>query len=140
MFSMNAQSGRKGNGKSMADPSTQQAMWEWMDWIWGFAMGAVGAVAGMVAWVNPRFKDMDEQIDALNARMNEKADILHGRITTVEKLVVQLEGNHESTMLLYNAVSDGIKDLNKKTDDQTKILHEVVGGLNAIQNQRRENK
>jgi hypothetical protein len=111
-----------------------------MDWIWGFAMGVCGAVAAMVGWINPKFKKLEEKIE-LNVKsieddIAETSDTLHARISTVDKLVVSLEGSHKATMMMHHSLSDSLKDLNKKTDDQTKILHEVVGELKAIKRNR----
>ncbi len=126
----------------MADPTSEpHAIWAWMDWVWGFGMGIVATVAGMMTWANMKISKVDLKADAIeeavHSRINEKADILHGRITAVERLVVELEGGHKATMMLYQTVAEGIKALNQKTDDQTKILHEVVGELKSIQ--RRSN-
>ncbi len=99
-------------------------------------MGIVATATGMVAWVNPKFREQDKKIEAVNDRINGKADILHGRITAVERLLVELEANHKTTVLLYKTTAEGLKDLNQKTDDQTKILHEVVGELKSIQRKR----
>lgn len=103
----------------MADPTTEpHTLWAWMDWLWGFALGVVGAVTALLGWVNPRFKSIEDQARAMSDQL------------------LKLEGENHATRILYQNLSGGIVDLNRKTDEQTKLLHEVVGELKAIQKER----
>lgn len=110
----------------MADPSSPTAIWEWMDWLWGFALGAITAIGGMVGWINPRLKSIDQ-------RILEESQTVNARIVSVEKLVLELEGEHNMTTALYQSIVESMRNLDKKTEEQTKLLYDLVGQLRMLQ-------
>lgn len=128
----------------MADPTSPPAIWQWLDSIWGFGAGVLAGVLGVMGWVSPKLKEMRMLISTVEASTNAKiahvddhaheendalAGQLHGRITTIEKLITALQENHGETMRMYQRVEDQLKDLNRVTYQQNKILYQMQGAL-----------
>jgi hypothetical protein len=115
----------------VADPAP--AIWEWLDSLWGFGAGVITAVLAMIGWVNPRFKEI-KQTASNNAELaHRENDALaiefHGRVTSIEKLLIALQENNREYMRLYTSVKDELKSLSAVTNEQTKILYQMRGAL-----------
>ena len=102
----------------MADPTAPHTIWEWMDWVWGFAMGIVGAVLTMLGWVNNRFNGQDAKLAAMNTKM------------------VELDSQVKANLGANQAVDRRLEILDQKTDEQTKILHQLVGQVQSMRGER----
>jgi hypothetical protein len=117
----------------MADPNAPE-IWSWLDSLWGFGVGIVAAVLGMLGWVNPKLRIHKQLIEDNAKTAHHENDALagevHGRITSIEKLIVALQENNREYMRLYTGVKDELKSLSVTTAEQTKILYQMRGALN----------
>lgn len=120
----------------MADPHSPSDALEWMNRVWGFITGVVMAVVGMTAWIVPKFKSVNETIEEIEQTSHRENDQLagelHQRINGMEKLLVMLETQHKAHIQLYRGLQDSLKSLSEKTDEQTKVLNQMVGELKAM--------
>jgi hypothetical protein len=127
-------------GRDVADPTPE--VWNWLDSIWGYGAGVVSGVLAMVCWVSPKFKAVNTRIDTVEKQANDKLETLskhaheenddlawelHGRITTMEKLVVVLQENHGEYMRVYQRVEAELKTMSTMMNEQNKILYELRG-------------
>lgn len=119
----------------MADPTPLSEALEWMNRVWGFIVGVVMTILGMTSWLVPKFKSVNARIDSVedeaHCQNDELAAEMHNRVTNTEKLIVELGAIQKAHIDTYKGLRDDLQALASKTDEQTKVLNQVVGELKA---------
>jgi hypothetical protein len=117
----------------VADPTSPPEVWQWLDSVWGFGAGIVSAVVGMALWILPRIRRVENAVKDVKDVAHEENDHLaiefHGRVTSIEKLLIALQENNLEHMRLYSSVKDELKALASVTNEQTKILYQMRGAM-----------
>lgn len=62
--------------------------WEWMDSIFGMIVGTIATILGMLGWINPKFAQVNRDLD-------EKISDVHARITINDQHIATLKAHHE---------------------------------------------
>lgn len=105
----------------------EQPKWEWMDTIFGAVLGVFSAVATMTGWTGRRFKEVDERHGQLQKDLDHKLAVLHGRVTPLMSDVAELRAHHEAKMQRLTTIEGSIQAIDRKQDEQTRILYRLVG-------------
>lgn len=117
----------------MPDHGAPPAVWDWLDSIWGFGAGIVLSVLTMIGWIAPKIKALGRQMahnaDVAHRENDHLAGELHGRISSVEKLIVILQENNNEAVRTYKRVESELRSLTTVTNQQTKLLYEMRGSL-----------
>lgn len=130
----------------MVDPLPPHTVWDWLDSLWGFALGVILAVLGMLGWVNRKFKTFNEEtrerLDTLTSKveiehkelrrdMATEVSSLYKRIADMDRLVVDLTATQREAMRTYQRLERYMQTLASEASDQTRMLGELKGRLDA---------
>lgn len=105
----------------------EQPKWEWVDTIFGTILGVLGAVATMTGWTGSKFTKEEEAREKLRKDMDEKIASLHERVTPLASEVAELRAHHEAKMQRLVTIEASIREIDKKQDQQMRILYRLDG-------------
>lgn len=97
---------------------TPEPRWEWIDMIVGLVMGAISGLLGVLGWTNRQHNILHERIN----ETNKAAGLQASQIAT-------LKAHHEANANFQERVDESLKELNRKNEDQLKILLRLDGRM-----------
>jgi hypothetical protein len=107
--------------------AVEQPKWEWMDTIFGGILGVFSAVATMTGWTGRKFKAVETAHADLRRDFDEKINGVHARVTPLMADVAELRAHHEAKMQRLTTIEGSIHAIDRKQDEQTRILYRLDG-------------